>query len=247
MRSHVVRERTPISGEMGGTRETRTTYETRPDSANRRNNRSVRSAGEFNPARMGSKASGRIESVGLLAAEFLAAISLLILLMFSDTQSSFASKMMSIMKRGTLTCLLFFILALIAGIGPSAAKIAKAFGALIVVAILVTSPVSTVLTDLDSIIKNDWIGSGESADDATGNQTNPTPSAGGNTVTLTKSEISKLVGAAIGSPAYNAFTAELRAWKSGEVWKVPADAITSLEDTGVHGISKLIDFLKNLL
>jgi hypothetical protein len=95
--------------------------------------------------------------VGLLEAEFLSAIALLILLMFSS-DAGLTDKMMSVMKRGTLICAVFFILAIVAGIGPRASKSAKAFGALVIVAILVTSDMSTVITDLDNIIKNDWIG-----------------------------------------------------------------------------------------
>jgi hypothetical protein len=69
------------------------------------------------------------------------------------------------MKRGTLVCLLFFLLAIISTIGPNAEKIAKAFGGLVIVAILITTPVSTVFTDIDNIIKNDWVGSGETGGD----------------------------------------------------------------------------------
>jgi hypothetical protein len=84
-------------------------------------------------------------------------------------------KMMSTLKRGTLTCAVFFILAIVAGIGPNAAKASKAFGALVIVAILIQSDMSTVLTDIDGIIKNDWIGTtptnnanGDSGDSGTG-------------------------------------------------------------------------------
>jgi hypothetical protein len=59
-------------------------------------------------------------------------------------------------------------------------RIAKAFGALIIVAILLTSPTNTVLTDIDELIKNDWVGTTESgtASASTGTQssTNPPPS-----------------------------------------------------------------------
>jgi hypothetical protein len=80
--------------------------------------------------------------------------------MFSSG-SDYASKVMSVMKRGTLLCVMFFILALVATAGPNAAKISKALGALVIVAIVVTSPVNTVITDLDSLIKNDWVGTAE--------------------------------------------------------------------------------------
>src|SRR5580692_2748588 len=47
---------------------------------------------------------------GLLEAEFLTALGLLVLLMFSS-DADLIDKMMSIMKRGTLICAVFFILA----------------------------------------------------------------------------------------------------------------------------------------
>jgi hypothetical protein len=92
------------------------------------------------------------------------------------------------MKRGSLTCLLFFILALIASGGPNAAKIAKGFGGLIIVAILLTSPVNTVFGDIDNIIKNDWVGSTE-----TEGGTNPA-SADTGTASSTSSGLSTVLG-----------------------------------------------------
>jgi len=145
----------------------------------------------YNPAALGTNAGGSIQGrpggssnggVGLLEAEFLLAITLLIMLLFANTSASYTDKIMSLMKRGTLACLLFFLLALISSIGPNAAKICKAIGALVIVAILVTSPVNTVTTDIDSLIKNDWIGTGES------NQT----SADAGTTSGTSSAVSTL-------------------------------------------------------
>jgi hypothetical protein len=118
-----------------------------------------------------------------LEAEFLAAITILILLLFSDTTSSMTDKMMSAMKRGSLICAVFFVLALIAGIGPRASKTAKAFGALIIVATLVTSPMSTVLSDLDGLIKNDWIGAAPASTTATG-KSGTSPSSGSDAESL---------------------------------------------------------------
>lgn len=127
-----------------------------------RNRRGSRRARNYNPATIGNDVAGSTSggSVGTLEAEFLVALALLILLMFASG-ASYADKIMSVMKRGALTCVLFFILALVASSGPNAAKIAKAFGALVIVAILVTSPVNTVIKDLDSLVKNDWEGSAE--------------------------------------------------------------------------------------
>lgn len=103
-------------------------------------------------------------NVGLLEAEFFGALILLVVLMFTGSQS-YAEQIMSLMKRGTLTCLLFFILALVAGIGENAARISKGLGALIIVGILVTTPASGAITDVDNLIKNDWVGTTEHGDD----------------------------------------------------------------------------------
>jgi hypothetical protein len=130
----------------------------------------ISAGGVPNPVSAGNNATS---GVGLLEAEFLAAMAILVLLMFSS-DASMTDKMMSTLKRGTLTCAVFFVLAIISGIGPNAAKGAKAFGALIIVAIMVQSDMSTVLTDLDGIIKNDWIG------------TTPSDSSGGTGDTGTK-------------------------------------------------------------
>jgi hypothetical protein len=116
----------------------------------------------------------------MLEAEFFAAMALLIMLAFSDSSSDYGSRIMSIMKRGTLVIVLFFILAILSTIGPGMEKIVKAFGALIIVGILLTSPVTTVVTDFDNIIKNDWIATsetaGSTADTGTGNATTPSSS-----------------------------------------------------------------------
>jgi hypothetical protein len=134
--------------------------------SNRQSRNSTRSesgtSGIPNPVSAGKDT---VSGVGLLEAEFIVAIFLLVLLMFSSTGSSMAEKIMSMMKRGTLICAVFFILALVAGIGPSASKFAKAFGALVIVAILVTSDMSTVLSDLDGIVRNDWIPTTEQGTD----------------------------------------------------------------------------------
>lgn len=167
-----------------------------------RNSRSSRRARDYNPAAIGGNVAGSTGGggVGTLEAEFLVALGLLILLMFSSS-AGYTDKIMSVMKRGTLICALFFILALVASAGPNASKGAKAFGALIIVAILVTSPVNTVITDVDNLIKNDWAGSAEtggtgsnnlqaaSADSGTDNSTSP---AASNTASSLLQDLGKL-------------------------------------------------------
>jgi hypothetical protein len=136
------------------------------------NSRSSRGTRSYNPATIGADATGSLSSsggsVGTLEAEFLIGLALLILLMFSS-QASYSDKIMSVMKRGALMCVLFFILAMVSSAGPNAAKISKAMGALVIVALLVTSPVNTVVTDLDNLIKNDWVGTTETGGTGSGN------------------------------------------------------------------------------
>jgi hypothetical protein len=136
---------------------------TRQGSMAGRNSRST-SLRDYNPANAGANVSG---GVGVLEAEFLVALVLLAMLMFTSGDS-YENKIMSFMKRGSLMCALFFALALISSAGANASRIAKAFGALVIVAVLLTSPVQTVVTDIDNLIKNDWVGSSE-----TGNDTAP--------------------------------------------------------------------------
>lgn len=118
------------------------------------------------------------DGVGLLEAEFLAALGLLVLLMFSS-DADLVDKMMSVMKRGTLVCAVFFILAIVSSIGHRTAMAAKAMGALVIVAILVKSDMGTVITDLDNIVKNDWIGTPATPASASGSADKATASTGG--------------------------------------------------------------------
>jgi hypothetical protein len=167
--------RTPIDN--GGTQTETTRVTTRdPGIQQRRNSRgSIR---DSSPTRVGSNtASG----VGLLEAEFFGTLFLLILLLFTG-KDTYANKIMSTMKRGTLVMILFFVLALIAGVGPNASKIAKGIGALVFVATLLTTPGNTLITDLDSFFKADWTGTAEhgtdvgSADTGTSSGTSSAPS-----------------------------------------------------------------------
>jgi hypothetical protein len=152
--------RTRTKTPEGGSRTVTTHYAAPATSGQGR--QSSPSLRKYNPANAGDTVSG---SAGMLEGEFLLCLGLLVLLMFANTTSSYGEKVMSLMKRGTLICLLFFLLAIISNIGPNAEKVAKAFGGLIIVAILITTPVNTVVTDVDSLIKNDWVGSSETGGD----------------------------------------------------------------------------------
>lgn len=130
-----------------------------------RRSNSRRSIREYGPTRVADRATS---GVGLLEAEYFIIVFLLILEVFVSTDS-YGDKMVSTMKRGTLVTLLFFILAMVAGVGPNAAKIAKALGALVLGGILLSSPGSTLIASLDNFIKADWIASDSSSAD-TGTQ-----------------------------------------------------------------------------
>lgn len=126
----------------------------------RRNNRR-RPIREYGPTRMANHSTS---GVGLLEAEYFVIVFLLILELFVSTDS-YGDKMISTMKRGTLVTLLFFILAMVAGVGPNAAKIAKGLGALVLAGILLSSPGSALIGSLDNFIKADWIASDSSSAD----------------------------------------------------------------------------------
>lgn len=125
------------------------------------------------PTSVGTKASG----VGLLEAEFLIALLLIILFLFADTSKTYSDKIMSTMKRGTMISLLFFVLALTAGTGPNAARISKAIGGLTIVAILLTSPMTDIIGNLDKFFKADWTGTSEHGTDV--GSTSSTSDSGG--------------------------------------------------------------------
>jgi hypothetical protein len=158
-----VERRTPIPA--GGSQISTETEETPA-----RNRPNVKA---YSPVRAGEKAAG----VGLLEAEFIGSLLLLVILLFADTNKSYADKIMSIMKRGTLISLLFFILALMSGIGPSMSKVSKAIGAMVFVGILVSSPVLNIFSDLDKFFKADWSSTGEHGTDV--GQTSTPSSPGG--------------------------------------------------------------------
>ena len=186
------REKTPT-----GSRTVTTHYET-PTNVRRRREMT---AGDYNPAALGGKAGG---GVGALEAEFLICLALLVLLMFANSTSSYGERVMSLMKRGTLVCLLFFLLAIISQTGPNAERIAKGFGGLVIVAILLTTPMNTVMTDIDSLIKNDWVGTSE-----TGNDTAASADAG--TQTGTSSTVQNAVNNSLSTLGDSAVSAT-EAW-----------------------------------
>lgn len=137
--------------------------------------RQLRQSRQYGPTQAGEK----VASVGLLEAEFFAIIFLLVLELFVG-QDAYGNKMLSFMKRGTMATLLFFLLAMIASVGPNAAKVSKAIGALVFFAILLSSPGSTIIQALDNFFKADWTATDQasSADAGTQSGTSTTVSSG---------------------------------------------------------------------
>jgi hypothetical protein len=225
-------QRRPIAS--GGS-ETITVRET-PETRQNRRSRPFR---DYGPTQVGGRTSS---GVGLLEAEYFAIIFLLIVQLFIGT-GDYGSKMLSFMKRGTLTTILFFLLALIAGAGENAAKITKAIGALVFVAILLTSPGSDIINALDNLFKADWLGSGSASSSSSA------PSADTGTQSTT-------TGAA-GTAQANAFGAAERALQAGssslqnalltpDLPKGGVDLITSAIDGITNAQKRIINFFKGI-
>jgi hypothetical protein len=113
----------------------------------------------YSPPRMADTATS---GVGLLEAEYFGILFLLVVELFAGT-ASYGDKMISMMKRGTLVTILFFVLALIAGTGPNAAKVTKGIGGLVLVGILLSSPGNSIITALDNFTKSDWVAGSNNA------------------------------------------------------------------------------------
>lgn len=95
-------------------------------------------------------------SVTVLEAEFFGCIFLIFLTVFTDSSASYSAKMLAVMKRGTLATVLFFVLALFSASGPNAARVAKAFGALVLAGIFLGTAGQGTISALDSFFKADW-------------------------------------------------------------------------------------------
>jgi len=121
-------------------------------------------ARDYGPTRVGEKAG----AIGTLEAEFVGCILLILLTVFTDASSSYADKMLAIMKRGTLASILFFILALFSTAGEGSAKFAKAFGLLVMFGIILSTGGQNTISVLDTFFKADWTGSGTSNDSSAG-------------------------------------------------------------------------------
>jgi hypothetical protein len=147
---------------------------------------------DYLPTRAGEK-SGHY--IGVLEVEFLGAIILIFLTVFTDQQSEYGDKMLAVMKRSTLASILFFILALFATSGPNAARFAKAMGALVVAGIFLSTAGQGTIDVLDTFIKADWTSGNSSGTTPEGNSS-ANAQAGSGTGTSIGSIIGKVGNAA---------------------------------------------------
>lgn len=116
--------------------------------------RSSSGSGGFSSPVTTGKSTG--SSIGVLEAEYFGCLILIFLTVFTDSQSSYSSKMLAVMKRGTLASVLFFILALMSTGGPNMARFAKAIGALVVAGIFLGTAGQGTISALDAFFKADW-------------------------------------------------------------------------------------------
>lgn len=116
-------------------------------------------ARDYGPTRIGEKAG----TIGTLEAEFVGCILLIILTVFTDASASYSDKILAVMKRGTLACVLFFILALFSTAGEGSAKFAKAFGLLVMAGIFLSTGGQNTISVLDTFFKADWTSGGTSS------------------------------------------------------------------------------------
>jgi len=143
-----------------------------------------------NPVSTGKHAG----SIGTLEAEFFACLVLIALTIFTDPNatSDYGSVMLAAMKRATMIIFLFFILALVSAAGTGAARVAKAFGALVIVGLILAQAESGLFTALDGFFKANWESSGASG------SSSANASAGAATPVPGSSAAGTVVGAAEG-------------------------------------------------
>lgn len=132
-----------------------------------------RSQGSPGPSLQSPIAAGKSAgSIGTLEAEFFGAMILTALTIFTDPKASsdYPSVMLAAMKRGTMIIISFFLLALLSAAGNNAAKFAKAFGALILVGLILAQAENGLFSKLDEFFKSNWTSGGSgSAGSSSGN------------------------------------------------------------------------------
>lgn len=196
--------------------------------------------GSYLPTRAADKASS---GIGALEAEYVGGLLLIFLTVFTDTGTSYSDKMLSVMKRGTLLSILFFIMALVAGLGNNASRAMKAFGALIDVGILISvvavdpaTGQSQFLSEIQNFIKGDWKASNASASSGNAPATGPAAAAGNASSALKNAfQTGGLPAALAGNPAI--------LWleqNGGNLANLPSDLAKQLPGDIVNALKHLL-------
>lgn len=114
------------------------------------------------------KSSGS-NSISVLEAEYLACMFLIFLTVFTDQTSTYASKMLAVLKRMTFASILFFILGLMSTGGENIAKFSKAIGALVLAGIFLGTAGQGTISALDAFFKTDWTSGDSTQGDSSSN------------------------------------------------------------------------------
>lgn len=108
-------------------------------------------------------------SISVLEAEYLACMFLIFLTVFTDQTSTYASKMLAVLKRMTFASILFFILGLMSTGGENIAKFSKAIGALVLAGIFLGTAGQGTISALDAFFKADWTSGDSTQGDSSSN------------------------------------------------------------------------------
>lgn len=127
-------------------------------------------------------------SISVLEAEYLASMFLIFLTVFTDQTSTYASKMLAVLKRMTFASILFFILGLMSTGGENIAKFSKAIGALVLAGIFLGTAGQGTISALDSFFKADWKTGDSSEGDSSGNAAAGSGTSGAATSKLQQAE-----------------------------------------------------------
>lgn len=113
--------------------------------------------------------SGGGNSISVLEAEYLATMFLIVLTVFTDQTSTYAAKMLAVMKRLTFASILFFILGLLSTGSENTAKFSKAVGLLVLAGVFLGTAGQGTISALDHFFKADWTQGDTTQGDTSGN------------------------------------------------------------------------------
>jgi hypothetical protein len=164
----------------------------RPQTGSQSRRRPVSEYRDRLPTSAGTKAGN---SIGALEAEYFGCLVFIFLTVFTDQSSTYASKMLAVMKRATLVSILFFILALMSAGSGNIARVAKALGLLVLAGIILSGPGQNTIAELDKFFGADW---------TSGNTGSTTPSGDSSANAPAGQQASPSIIGGIGSEISNA-------------------------------------------